>query len=476
MSYLFKTMKTITFTSLLLLTFTSFAQVQPSIVPLFTYGNYQRFDEVINLTPSAPDAIEYNNDSIEGYDLLSTKKIYVSLGAQAVSSVQLDHNTFGYIGVGLYPSYNSYAKQSRHFNNKENLNQFSFNIPTSSEDLNDLQTGDAVYWNSQGGITLHVSVGIGVLGLGPKVSVEGGHSVYVEKKSDTEVYVELRRLSTKSWGIVQGALVAYAEIGKILERSQGLSFLIDVSSAEGQDIYEQLMKRGRVDLLQESSAAHVKVGDVQSLKVLSSLKAAVAVPFIPVLELKGERGTELLTEERSYNRSSNDSELVRALSFKISSTRVFNKQTSMETAALVQDETKSSVQTTKSQLHWFRKGNRYKVHRLEHALEKLKVKTGMSEELSVNFPTGRKNLGFAKIEFILDLSPSLQSALFKKSGLTQTKSKASYLQNFWKNSSRFQTLLKYVKQCGGQWSLEISGKNINRVLKKAEYPAATCKL
>lgn len=454
----------------------SHATMEVAINPLFTYGNYQRFDEIINLSASSPDAVEVNENSAEGYDLLSTRKIFASLGVQAVSSVELPTGMFGYVGLGLYPSYNSYTKQSRRLKNRAALRSLKLEIPRGRETLTELGTGDAAYWNSQGGITMILSLGTGVLGAGPKVSIEGGHSIYVEKKSEQEVYVEVRRLSTKNWGLVAGALITYAEAGKLIENSIGFSFLIDISSEEGLQLYENLIQNGRVDQLQESSRVRAKIGDVSALKVLSSGKAALAIPFVPVLELKKEVGTEVVTEERSdiWGRQSS---IVRALSFRARSTRVFKKQTTMETAALVSDEIRDSIRSSRSQLHWFRKGNRFKINRLSFALEKLKKQTGMARELEIVFPAGSTHIGYAKVEFTLSLSPVLEEAIAQRASLSNPKSRAKLLQAYWNGPIAFQKLMSYVKVCGGSWQLEIAGEKVKRLVKGESFEVPTsCEL
>ncbi len=432
--------------------------------PLFTYGNLQRFDEVTNLTPAETPEIDESGE--QGYDLLSVGKAYVSGGAQGSTSL----GTEFYTGLGLYPSLNAYSKWSARVPNRSGLESFSRSLPLTRERLLAMRTGDAAYWNALGGVALSLSFGSGPISAGPKVILEGGFAVYVERKDASTYYAEVRRMRAGTFGVLAGTYVAYAEISRLVEKTTGLAFLIDASTEEGLDLLLGLVRRGRADRLQESDRVRYQVGDLSALKTLTSAKAVAGTPFVPVIELKRGSGVEIIHEERS-DIWDNTSSVTRALSFRDRSVRLFRRQTYMQTAALAESTERNGASEVRAQLHWFRKGNRMTGKSLTKALTKLINQTGLTS-LRVPMPAG--SLGFAKVAFTATPSPTLLEALKVKYALQSPKEIARKFQSYWNGPEAFGEIQALIEACGGSIELEVSGEKLKRFVRAESYPEVAC--
>lgn len=452
------------YSSLLVLIFSLSTYAQVGVSPLFTYGNLSAFDEVTNLRTGI--AIEIEDTGTQGYDLLSVGKAYLSAGAQGTTNI----GSGFYTGLGLYPSFNGYAKWTAKVKNRED---FSRTLPLSKERLFEMNTGDAIYWNALGGVTVNIAVGYGPVAAGPKVSIEGGYAVYVERKDKDQFYVEVRRLKTHTFGVLAGTYIAYAELSRLVEKTTGLAFLIDAGTRKGEELILDLVRNGRADRVQESDVTRARIGDLSALKILSGAHAAVGTPFIPVIELRRGSGSEVVTETRN-DIWGNTSDLTRAVSFKDRSVRLFKKKSYFQSAALVEEGTRSGTQVLRAQLHWYRKGNRMTTNTLRKALVKLRNQTAMKfPEFSV--PQNEK-LGFAKVSAAVDLSATLTQKLRNKFSLTSTKETAKHLQSYWQGPVSFGKLKDLLKKCGGTLTLEVSGERIARVIQRESFEEVNCEL
>lgn len=446
------------------------------VSPLFTYGNYQRFDEVTNLTPAVSEQeVELEETGRDGYLVQASRKIYASAGAAIAASEPMPvGDLYGWASVGLFPQFNTYANTTQSIKNIEGITPFKFKLPKNPEDFDSLTVGDSFYWNTKIGLTLNLSLGVSVVGVGPKVSIEGGHAVYVEKKSDTQVYIEILRLKTTSWGLLGGTYIGYAELSKAVSKAKGFSFLIDLSTENGKKAYEFLMHHKRLDLLQENaSTADVKIGDMNSLQVLTSKKMALSTPFIPVLEFKRSKDIELVEESREdiWN---NKSETVRAVSVKQRTTRILKKQSIFQTSALYQTQVSNGAFSEQAQLHWFKKGNRMTIKRLNKALKRLVKATGMKDEFSITLPE-KASKKYAKVDLTVSLSPVLVMTLQKVFKLNTPKETVKYLQKSWDSKDNFQKMMKMIQTCGGSWKFEFAGQNFTRLIKERKFEnKSTC--
>ncbi len=432
--------------------------------PLFTYGNLQRFDEVTNLTPG--DSPEVDERGENGYQILSVGKAYLSGGAQGSTSIGTDF----YTGLGLYPSVNAYSKWSGRVNSVSELENFSRALPITRERLLAMKTGDAAYWNALGGVAVSLSVGSGPISAGPKVILEGGFAVYVERKDASTYYAEVRRMRAGTFGVLAGTYIAYAELSRLVEKTSGLAFVIDASTEEGLDLLLGLVRRGRADRLQESDRVRYQVGDLSALKTLTSAKAVAGTPFVPVIELKRGSGMEIIHEERS-DIWDNSSTVIRALSFRDRSVRLLRYQTYMQTAALAESTERNGVSELRAQLHWFRKGNRMSGRSLGKALTKLINQTGLTS-LQVSVPQG--GLGFAKVDFTATPSSALLKALAEKFELKSPKEIARKFQSYWNGPRAFAEIHALIQACGGSVILEVSGQKLKRFVNAQSYPEAAC--
>lgn len=452
-------MKNILLMSVVLLPVISFAQF--SFDPFFTYGEFERIEDVRNLDISS-DRIAYKANSSNGYKVLTSRKIYAGLGVKRLSNITRDGSYF--TSIGLVPNYDAYAKWMLSFSNREELESFKYSIPKSIEDIDSYKPGDAVYWNVKGGISLMVGVGYrSIAKIWTKLHIDGGYSVFIEKKSNTQLYIEVRKIKTGSASVVGGTLIGYAEAQKLAEKSHGVAFTLDISSSEGKELYSGLINDGNVSAIQESKEAFNKVYDVSGFKKLSSRQAAIGLPVFPIIQFKREYNTEELVDSRvsvdQFNNIYKDT-----FSVQRNITKLFAKKSYMEKMAILNE----SNDLKKTSLIWQKKSTRFTFNKLNRTLRRLINLTGIS--FNVDIPNYKQKIGFARIKYELVLSNSLREAFEKKYGITTAKSLVKSLQRKLKNSYSFSTILDAVKKCGGSWKLLIYGKNINTFERKEEFP------
>jgi|GEM_PF-6049791 len=457
-------MKKLCLVWILLSSLSAYTADQIGINPIFTYGDFQKFDEVVNNTPYIGE-MGILDDSSYGYNLQSMRKVYLSLGLQALQSFEIKDGTYGYLSLGLFPTKNTYAKHIIRFATKNELQAYSYELPTNADILERFNIGDAVYWNSLGGVTLNLGLGTFPVAIGPKVGYEGGYSVYVEKKPENKAYVEIRRLNTKTVGFIAGVIISYAERSKLSERTQGISLLIDLNQASGREIYNKVIAEGRIDLAENDPAVKFKIGDVDSLKILNiNSRFAIGTPFIPVIEFSKASESEEVLESRS-NIWSESSELDQAISRRTRSTRFFGNQNKMETSALVSKKTinKNKSEVT-AQLLWERKGNKIQFKHLRNSLNKLIAQTNV-QEINMEFPYIRYNLGYAKIALSVIFSNLAIQKISQNSGLKKSSDISRKIQNYWNGPESFSKALELISLCGGELKFEISGESLPRTVK-----------
>ncbi len=454
--------KLLTFIGYTLLSLSSaFAQDQAL---LSTYNDIRRFDQIVAQTP-AQDPLQVHllrgdHYSTEGFEVFSTKKINTNLYGYITNDLGLVSSDSGlFTSFGLFPIIDRYASISR---TVERVEDFKFGIPYRASQLDELKPGDAIYFQSTGGITMYLSIGINAIGagIGPKLSVQGGFTVYIEKKPENKVFVEIRSISIRNYSILAGVLGAYGEQAVLKEFTKGVNFLIDLSTTKGRNTYENLVMVGRADLAQESDEVVTKTGEVVSSATKKFQKLAIATPIIPFIDLATTKINHVRNEKRSniWNQTSDvtvftkgRSRTKRIFSIKSETSKIFETVENMQTKNI--DSATLTIRKVKSN---------FTTSRLVKVFRYFYRKTGVDFFRNVFLNFGQTKLGYANVEAKITLS---QKSIVKLSRVTggnlSGASFAKSTRQFVKGDN-FKNLLQIVKRCGGKLQLKVEGKSITK--------------
>jgi hypothetical protein len=451
--------------SLFVLATNVYASELTSVMPFVAHGDLHAQDRVVNLkTDQAREFIL--DDYSQGLELIATRKVFASAGVLLNFSQAVSANTFGWGALGLFPLYNSFAKFYHRFDSLEAMEQFEVKIPNDAETLDTYRTGDAAFFTKLGGVSLNLVAGIGQIGLGPKVFLEGGFSFYVEKKDDNKVYVEMRNIFTHNYALLAGTWIAFAELTKLVERSKGFGFELDLNDQEARELYRELVQEGRIDKLQNSSRQAYIVSTVDARRVTNKKKMALGTPIIPLIEFFRSKELESTEEFRESNWAGEE-EVVRVVSLKKRSNRFFKRQRFKETVAISELEAKTNKR--KLALVYEDHGNRFNFNKLARSINRLKSMTGLSFLDQINPPQLKEKLGNITMGFSLSASDVLINKLIEKNKIKSEKDLAKLAQSFWRNSSRFNQFYSWIKSCGGELDFTLSGQRLAQISEKQSY-------
>ena len=454
----------------LLLSVSSYAN---GVVVNASYNDIRHFDEVVSLSPQLNDHQIELNDGEATVKFLGTRKVNATFLSLNKSIPKVTPKNFDWTMVGLFPIYSSYVKYDKTFDNSADFENFTAKIPREASQINDWKIGDSIYYNTIGGVGMFLSAGLGTVGLGPKVYVEGGYSVYVEKKSEAEVFVELRKVFTKSISLLSGTWGVFVEKAKAIEKTNGINFLIDLSTPKGVEVYEKLVRAGRADFAQQDTTGVVRVGDVTSKKVTDENKAAIVTPFIPFIELLSSRSVTFLNEHRT-NKWDQVTDLTFIEHSRRGSHRFFkNKGEFTRSLNLVAD---ANGDINSGSFTVFSKRNHFKSKSLKKMLKKVTRYTGLNYFTSKELLFDKQKLRYAHISASLELSEYTLKRFEKMMNKDGLKASVKAFKKYLKKKG-FEKVHNIVKACGGKLSLLIEGQRITRSQQTTDYELTdSCKL
>lgn len=268
-----------------LLALPALAQTWVSGGPEFGYADRQRLSRRISLEPAA--AARWEGPSGEGlYAQQLTSKTYLSPGVAATYTFDLPFGAgeFGFYGVGVYPAYDSYVSSNRiHPDRHAGM----LPLPTGLEAFNQWAEGDNLFWKRDKGLGFFATIGAYGVGIGPRLILAGSYQVYLEKKSSTQLYIEVRPGTVRSASVVGGFILAYGDGGTTVESyAHGQGFLLEPATVEGQEAF-QLVLQGRFGDAQELLGrdphdGNMPVAHVALNRRVGYLQWAVATPYIPI--------------------------------------------------------------------------------------------------------------------------------------------------------------------------------------------------
>lgn len=472
------------------------------VKPIFIYGDIDILKQIINLTPTPDQKTLTLDDDRNGYIVKTRRQIYGSGGINGNFSQAVSEGTYAWGSLGIYPVLHTYATFINSAENLQAAESLKQSIPTEANDIFEWRTGDNSTYQVMGGISFAAMVGMGTTSAGEKIIIEGGWEYYVEKKNDFEVYVEIKRISSRTLTTIGALSVASAEITLMKDFANGFGYIIKLDSMEGRNAYEDIL-HGHIDRAEERSQVVQKISSVEYKKSSNLKKIAIASPFIPAINLLAGKEIQEYQETRkdNLNKATKTNYI---LSIKRRAVRILGYEKLTETSFLVLNTNQQSpTQTqnlTESQLYWDTNTSYSSSDRLLHMREKLKKLTGLNDFLNFSVKDDEE-LKFAQIHFSLNfntemnkrlienltlLKPVLQDELRRnaidvnelnymirtidrEASKHSLKSIAKIGQHFWDTPRLFQLALNLAKKCGGEMALEVSGKRISFLTKKENY-------
>jgi hypothetical protein len=462
-------MKSIYFTLLsLLISYHALAIDYIGTRPMVLYGDIRRFDEIVNLTPASnSNKLELDNHE-NGLEVIATKKIYASAGVLNNLSQAVTANTFAWGSLGLFPVIESYARFYKVFQNPVERKDYKFTIPDQASALDQWTTGQAAFYNALGGLSMFLYTGISQLGIGSQVVIEGGYSIYIEKKENEKVYLELQRVSTKGITALTGTFISYAELGTLAEKSKGHAYEIDLKVAEQREALNDLLQRGLLVKLQQLDSTHAQIiGNISITKKQNHKKIALSTPIIPILDFSRTSHVQTIEIDRENIWGAVEDITIAEKSFDRSN-RAFKFKKDFSRAAIITRDNQSEKLSI--ELNWNSKTSMGKLARVKKIFKRFVKDTKQDWVESISLENiSKENLGY--FELNLDYSLS-DEAVTKLSQNKKLKTLAKEMANIWKKD-QFASALKILKTCGGKLSVTLRGERISKITKQASFAHST---
>ncbi|RZF21254.1 hypothetical protein DAY19_06110 [Halobacteriovorax vibrionivorans] len=430
-----------------------------------SYNDFRLFKRPISQTKPISETVINLHDPEKPIAYNAVLKMSANILSYSENAPHITPESFDWSNIGLFPIFNSYLKLSKNFENYEDYKNYKIKIPFYAKDINSWNIGDSIYFNVVGGLGLYLTTGIGASGLGPKVYAEGGYSIYVEKKSENEVFVEIQRVFSKSISLLAGTWGVFAETSRLHQATSGINFLIDISTQQGQEAYHEIVTHGDATIAQEKDESIVKTGKVKSDVLSLTNKAALVTPFIPFIEFLAQKQLKVYKEERNniWNQESNKTIITRGHSYDyrlFSKKGVFNRQ-------LTLNLNNNKLSSAKYEI--YREKNHFRTHSLQLALNKLERYTDQAffKDLSIDFQ--KQRLGYAIVKAEIELGPTIIKNFKKLMNEDDYKSSARKFRKYFRKGG-FDKLLKVVKNCGGSLKLLVQGEKITNHQEVHTFP------
>jgi hypothetical protein len=462
-------MKTLTFNIFaLLLSFQALAIDYVGTRPMVLYGDIRRFDEIVNLTPANSDTALELDQHENGVEVIATRKIYASAGVLVNLSQAVAANTFAWGSLGIFPVIESYAKFYKVFETPEERQDYKFTIPDQASALDQWTTGQAAFYNALGGISMFLYSGISQLGIGSQVVIEGGYSIYIEKKEDEKVYLELQRVSTKGITALTGTFISYAELGTMAEKSKGHAYNIDLKVAEQREALNDLLQRGLLVKLQKLDATHAQIiGNISINKKQNHKKIALSTPIIPVLDFSRTSNVQTTEIDRENIWGAIEDISIAEKSFDRSN-RAFKFKKDFSRAAIITRD--NQTQKLSIDLNWNSKTSMAKTKRVKRIFKRFVQDTKQNWVESINLDNlTKEKLGYFEVNLDYSLSDEAVAKLSQNKSIKQL---AREMANIWKKD-QFATALKILRTCGGSLKVAVQGERVSRLVKETTYSHST---
>lgn len=218
-------------------------------------------------------------DFDEGFTVTDYYK--VSLGPGAVARLFLDNSTglaklFGSY-AGIVPYQGKAMKAVRYAPNLEvakSLDRFQ-SPPQNASELASLAIGDNLTYDAVGGVMCFSGAGITGASLNAIKVAQGSWNVYIEKNSNSHVFVKLTNSKLDSVGIQVGNAIVSAGKNSFDSEDEAFSYEVDITSSLGKQAYEDLISGNvaGIQALLNKKDPTVKLVTHQSAKRSGSAKS-----------------------------------------------------------------------------------------------------------------------------------------------------------------------------------------------------------
>lgn len=462
------------------------------VSPLFIYGDWESIKSYKNLSPSKDGhTLDLDQKSEEGYIIQTRRR----LGGRASFNGGLGEEMYTPVTVidfGLAPVAKSNSYFIGHVDTLEEAeDKFQF-LPLTEKQLDRFQIGDQGMIELEGGVSVHLGAQAAIAHIGIKAVIQGGWSCFVQKISDDEVYVELKKIKETGRSIYANLTIPYIESGIMEQAAHGFSYIINYKTEAGLKAYGHFLK-GQLTKIDEQEDVIKKVSTIKSNRNTKFTGYGFGIPFVSFANYANSKETTHSTE---YVKDIYDKETKTeyALSLKKRDMSFFGLRTVVDTAFLIKKQNKK----TEMQMYFKHITNFSKSSKLIDIKNSLIKLTGLKSFLDFSIKENEK-LKYAEIVFAVNFGPRIVEALknnreqvvellnnvkYRINNKEKTEIKnvdklikqldqnnfkltdaANFGQGLWNSRVLFNFELELIKKCGGEISYEVSGKRISRLLR-----------
>ena len=254
-----------------------------------TYLEGSHFHRIISLTPnqdSKSDCPVINQDvnEADGY-AMEIEKSYSGSFMSSHSWWFPEQTQWAVVGLGptasRYVMFMGTAKGEKAIKNFKNKK-----IPLKKQELDEWTKGDAVFWNSEGGVAVGLGTGISPFHIGTKYTVKGSWAHYVEKTGPNKVFASLINRSVQSISVSGGILYLGGGVDSIKEKIKSRSYEIEIVDEAHEVAYRKFLKGDEdalIELMESGSDNITPIEVIESKKFARELAAGMANPIFPVI-------------------------------------------------------------------------------------------------------------------------------------------------------------------------------------------------
>lgn len=273
----------------------SWAQTSLSSGPVFGTLERDQVKRRISLQPAR--LARWENLDVPGPYLLNQSTNTFLAGGIAAQldafALPLNLSSSGWMSTGIYPTR---ATQVVSVRVHEDYQAPALPWPATLENFNQWRVGDNLFWRRDKGVGVYLGVGASLVSVGPVgVSISAGpkflragiFQVYLEKKSASQLYLEVRPGETRTAAML-GSLVVFTGEAGVTEEvfKDGHGLLIDPRTLLGREVFKLAMQ-GRLQeaeflLNRDSLDGNTVVSHMSQRRHIGYAQWSVRVPLIPI--------------------------------------------------------------------------------------------------------------------------------------------------------------------------------------------------
>tara|TARA_R110000868_G_scaffold154736_1_gene380910 strand:+ start:27817 stop:29472 length:1656 start_codon:yes stop_codon:yes gene_type:complete len=254
-----------------------------------TYLEGSHFHRIISLTPN----LDSKSDCpLIGQEVNEKDGYYMEIEKSYSGSFMSSHSWWfpeqtQWAVAGLGPTASRYVMFMGTALGEDAIKNFKKKkIPLRKDELDEWQKGDAVFWNSEGGVAVGLGTGISPFHIGTKYTVKGSWAHYVEKTGPNKVFVSLINRRVQSISVSGGILYLGGGVDSIKEKIKSRSYEIEIVDEAHEIAYRKFLKGDEdalIELIDNGSENVTPIEVIESKKMARELAAGMANPIFPVL-------------------------------------------------------------------------------------------------------------------------------------------------------------------------------------------------